>query len=106
MDSKFLNMLGLAMNGKHLISGMDNVIRNIRRKKVYLVLISNDLSTESEKKISDKCNFYNVKLIKVNADQLTIGQALGKERRGIIGITNEGIKDYFLKLFYESGGEG
>ena len=52
-------MLGLANAARALVNG-ETLIKSISANKVELVLIANDASDNTKKKITDKCQFYHV----------------------------------------------
>lgn len=58
--NKKVNLLGLCLRSGNLVSGTDMVIEHIRKKSVHLVVILNDSSENTIKKVVDKCKFYNV----------------------------------------------
>lgn len=84
------SLLGLAARARKIISGEELVVKEIQRNKVMLVLLSNDASKNTEKKISDKCSYYNIPLRHVT-DRYELGQAIGKDARVVVGIQDEGF---------------
>lgn len=59
INKNYLNMLGLANAARALVNG-ETLIKSISANKVELVLIANDASDNTKKKITDKCQFYHV----------------------------------------------
>lgn len=93
------SLLGLAYRARKVITGEELVIREVRSGKAKLVLLSSDASSNTEKKITDKCNYYNVPLVKVdNREQL--GNAIGKEARVVIAILDEGFSKKLRTLVH------
>jgi len=87
MNQNWLQFLGLAFSAGAVISGEEIVVQGVRSKKVFLVILAEDISQNTYKKLTDKCRSYNVKCIqKANSDE--IGHALGKSFRKVIGITD------------------
>ena len=68
----------------------ETLIKSISANKVELVLIANDASDNTKKKITDKCQFYHVDYFIVD-DIETISKAIGKHNRVAVGITNQGF---------------
>ncbi|TSB46445.1 YlxQ family RNA-binding protein [Alkalicoccobacillus porphyridii] len=87
---KWISLLGLAARARELVSGEELVINDIRRKNVYLVLISADASAATAKKIQDKCQHYDIPY-KVGADRFVLGSAIGKAERVVIGVKSKGF---------------
>lgn len=91
---QWYSLLGLCARARKLVTGEELVLKEIKKKQVFLVIIANDASPLTMKKFNDKCNFYNVPL-KTFADRTQLGSAIGKYERVVIGITDEG---FALKL--------
>lgn len=95
MNRQVLQLLGLAMRARKLITGEELVVGAIRNSQAKLVLLATDASANTTKKVSDKCSHYRVPLL-VPADRFTLGAAIGKEARVAIAITDtkmaEGIQ--------------
>lgn len=90
-----IQTLGLAYRGRKIEIG-DSLITAIRKNKVYLVIIATDCGQASKKKISDKCNSFNVKYVVIGS-KLELGQALGKVQISAVGISDEGWAKSILK---------
>ena len=87
MNQKWLNFLGIALSAGAVITGEQLVVSAIQSKKVYFVILAEDTGTNTFKKVTDKCKFYNVEWVqKAGSDEL--GHALGKDFRKVIGITD------------------
>ncbi|RAL26332.1 YlxQ family RNA-binding protein [Thermoflavimicrobium daqui] len=95
--NKLLNTLGLAMRAGKIISGEDLVIREIRSKKAKIVILATDTARNTEKKISDKCQFYQVPMIRFGTRQ-ELGNAIGKTERVVIAVTDFGFAKMIQQL--------
>lgn len=93
--NKFLSMLGLAQRAGKLVSGEEQVIQTIQKRKAYLVLLASDASLNTAKKITDKCNFYHIPLNQ-DYERRTLGQAIGKKERVMIAVTDKGFADALM----------
>ena len=60
------------------------------RVRAKLVLLAADASSNTEKKVSDKCKFYNVPVRKVE-DRSVLGRSIGKEARVVVAVTDQGF---------------
>ena len=94
---KWMSLLGLANRARKLISGEELVVKEIRSGKAKLVLLAEDASKNTEKKISDKCAYYQVPLKRVENRSL-LGQAIGKEARVVVAVLDEGFAEKLQTL--------
>lgn len=94
------SLLGLAARARKIISGEELVVKEIQRKSAKLVLLSKDASKNTEKKIKDKCSFYQVPLRYV-PNRSELGQAIGKDERVVIGILDDGFAKKLNTLLEE-----
>jgi ribosomal protein L7Ae-like RNA K-turn-binding protein len=97
MNDKALALLGLANRAKKLTTGEELVLKAVRREKAKLVIIAEDISERTAKKIHDKCEYYEVALKQVGTrDEL--GGAIGKESRAIIAVLDTGFAKKLKEL--------
>lgn len=90
INNKVYGMLGLVKKAGKATSGTDAVITKIRNYEAYLVVISNDASSGTKKRISDKCKSYDTDYIFYgNCDE--IGRAIGVNNCVAVAITDEGF---------------
>jgi ribosomal protein L7Ae-like RNA K-turn-binding protein len=89
-QQQWMSLLGLANRARKLISGEELVVKEVRSGRAKLVLLAADASANTAKKISDKCNYYQVPLKKVENREL-LGQAIGKEARVTVAILDKGF---------------
>ena len=103
MDSRILNSLGLCAKAGKLIFGAPMIIEAMQKgKRIYLVLEAGDTSDNTHKKITDKCNFYGVEKIRIEADGGTLGATVGKTSvLAAVAITDEGLYKMVSKYFKE-----
>ena len=98
MDEKrFYSMLGLCKRAGRLVSGEFAVSKEIRAGTVELVILAGDASENTKKKFTNMCETYNTELITVGNISL-LGRALGKEKRAVLGITDEGFAGSIIKI--------
>ena len=96
-EQKWMSLLGLANRARKIISGEELALKEVRSGKAKLVLLSKDASINTAKKITDKCNSYNVPLKLVENRQL-LGQAIGKEARVVVAIMDNGFAQKMITL--------
>ena len=90
LNNKFLSMLGLAKRAGAVITGTDLVTKALPSQKVKLVMYAENASANTEKKITDKCKYYNVACIKTVYTSEELAGAIGKlSLVSALGITDE-----------------
>ena len=100
MNTRILNMLGIANKAGKLVTGEDSVISGLQKRKVKMVFVSNDASASTVDKFDKKCFFYHVDCITLfNYEELS--SAIGRNRK-IVGVTDSGICDAIKKIMEES----
>ncbi|WP_042471999.1 YlxQ family RNA-binding protein [Bacillus ndiopicus] len=96
-----LQMLGLAARARKVVSGEELVVKEVRTGGAKLVLLANDASANTAKKIKDKCTYYNVEFY-VFGDRYDLGHATGKEARVVLAITDSGFAKKMSSLLNEN----
>ncbi|MDA1475500.1 YlxQ family RNA-binding protein [Bacillus sp. WMMC1349] len=95
-DSEWFSLLGLANRARKVVSGEDLVVKEIRHSRAKLVLLAKDVSFNTEKKVTDKCKYYNVPF-KTVGDRLLLGRSIGKESRVVVAVTDQGFANTLLR---------
>ena len=94
-----LGMLGLAMKAGKVVIGTEQVIAFIQKRRIKLVLLSSGSSDGTKKKISSKCEFYNVRLTELPIPTDELGSLLGKTYTpAVVGITDENFSNAITKI--------
>lgn len=96
-----MSLLGLANRARKVISGEELVIKEVRNGKAKIVILSQDASDNTRKKISDKCRYYKVPLVSVD-NRYSLGQAIGKEARVVVALADNGFAKKLSELLDES----
>ena len=91
-------MLGLAKRAGKIVCGTDAVIDKVRNKSAFLVIISSDVSQATNKRITDKCNFYETTKIIYGISEAN-GKAVGKTNVAAIAVTDKNFADTILRLY-------
>ena len=94
IDQKTLNALGLCARARKLITGTPMVCESLRgAKKPFLVLCAADNSENTAKKLNDKCSFYGVPIVILNATGTSLADAVGKKGRQVaaVAVTDESL---------------
>ncbi|WP_409347229.1 YlxQ family RNA-binding protein [Paenibacillus sp. MBLB4367] len=90
MKNKVFSNLGLAMRAGKVVTGDESVLDAVRSGEAKLVVVAEDASDNTRKKISDKCSFYEVPLI-VYGSRNELGASLGKPERVVMAVTDAGF---------------
>jgi ribosomal protein L7Ae-like RNA K-turn-binding protein len=85
------------MRAGKLKIGEDAVLQAVRSQNAKLVIVANDASQATSKKIQDKCLFYGVSLRKYGFRD-EIGACIGKDSRVLIACIDEGFAKAMIKL--------
>lgn len=90
---KTLRALGLCAKARRLICGTPMICDALRsNKKPLLVVSASDNAENTAKKLTDKCTYYGVRLVTVEADGDTLAAAVGKKSRvAAVAVTDENL---------------
>lgn len=97
-QKKALALLGLARRAGKLTTGQDQVLKAIRTKKAYVVLMANDSGQSTQKKFSDKCHSYEIALTTEFTKQ-ELSSAIGA-KRSLIAVTDPGFGKKIRQLLF------
>jgi ribosomal protein L7Ae-like RNA K-turn-binding protein len=96
-SNQWMSLLGLANRARKIISGEELTVKEIRSGRAKLILLSADASLNTTKKITDKCNFYNIP-IKTVENREFLGQAIGKDERVVVAVLDDGFARKLVTL--------
>jgi ribosomal protein L7Ae-like RNA K-turn-binding protein len=98
MKANMSQFLGLAMRAGKIVSGEEAVLMAIRQGKAKAVLLAQDGSNNTRKKILDKAKYYAVPTILVDSRE-SLGHAIGKKERVVVGICDAGFANKLLGMY-------
>src|SRR5690625_6313913 len=90
MNHSYLNLLGLAYRARKISTGEELILKDIQKRHAKLILIANDVSEQTKRKLTNKCKTYDVPYIEVD-DRYTLVGAIGKQARVAIAILDDGF---------------
>ncbi|MBE1446445.1 YlxQ family RNA-binding protein [Paenibacillus sp. OAS669] len=96
MNNKWFNNLGLAMRAGKVITGEDAVIDAVRKGEAKMVIVAEDSSPNTLKKVNDKCSTYQVPIHQYGSRE-QLGASIGKETRVVLAITDAGFAKMLKK---------
>lgn len=98
--NKFFNFLSIAKKSGNLLEGYSKCDDYRNNTKIYLFIISNDLSDKSKSKFKKHCIEKNIPYIEdFSKDQL--GIPLGRKEVMLLGILDKDIAKKMLMLYEE-----
>ena len=99
-EQRLRGMLGFAMRAGKVVIGTDAVCTAMRTKNPpKIVVVASDVSENTLKKISTKCEFYKIKSVQLNIGADELGDLLGKTYSpAAVGITDDGFADQIDRI--------
>ncbi len=101
MKDKVLSFLGLAARGRNLVSGEFSTEKAVKERKAELVIVSSDASDNTKKMFANMCAYYQTPIYFYGTRE-TLGNAVGKEIRASVAVTDKGLADGIMKRLEES----
>ena len=90
INNKIYGTMGMAKRAGRAVTGTEAVIAKIRGFEAFLVIISQDASEATKKRISDKCKSYSTDFLFYGSCDDN-GKALGVSNCVAVAITDEGF---------------
>ena len=97
---KFLKFLGIAKKSGNLIEGYSKCDEARNKNKIFLFILSYDLSESSRKKFIKHCVEKKVPYIE-NFSKFELGDSIGREEIMILGVCDKNIADKLITLYEE-----
>ena len=94
---KVLNLIGLATRARLTSMGTDIVINSVQKNNAKIVFVASDASSETIKKIQDKCNYYKI-ICSTLFDTNELNNACGKNNIKVISINDKGFSESIKPL--------
>lgn len=96
MKKKIISYLGFAKKSGNLVSGVNTCTFAIAKGKAKLIIMSCDISENSEKKILKEIRKNNVPYVKYGeSDELS--HAVGAEGRNVFAVCDKNFAEVILK---------
>lgn len=87
---KVLSGLSIAAKAEKIVSGEFSTEKAVRESKAHLVIVACDASDNTKKNFTNICHYYKVKII-FYSDKTALGNAIGKEFRASLAVTDAGL---------------
>ena len=101
-SSKALSLVSLATKAGKTASGEFCTEKEVKTGMAELVIVAEDASDNTKKKFKNMCNFYEVPIY-FYGDKDTLGHAMGKEFRAMVGVTDAGFAKGIVKHLETEG---
>ncbi|NLN50862.1 MAG: hypothetical protein GX149_04490 [Acholeplasmataceae bacterium] len=90
------NRLGLAYRAGKLAVGTERAVKAIQNRKAELILLANDASNLTIKKVTDKAKYYQVK-VNQEFNTQSLSKPLGKSNIKTVAILDKGFSKMYEK---------
>ena len=97
MESKVYGMLGLATKAGKIAFGTEMVLKCMLKHQISLVIIAEDTSENSKKKMINNCQKYNVNYV-IFGTKDGLSHAIGKDNKAIVALKDKNFSDSILKI--------
>lgn len=94
--------MGLAARARKVCFGADSVALQIKKKKVYLIIVAKDASDRTKDKFRNISYKYEIPII-IEGEIEILSKAIGKSNKAIIGIEDSHLASEIQKI--NNGGE-
>lgn len=102
INNKILGLIGLAMKAGKISFGADSVEEAIEKRKVKLVIISEESSDRTKGKFEKICNKNKIPIIIYGTIE-DLSKSIGKNNKAVIGIRDINLSKSILEKY--NGGE-
>ncbi len=102
-NKKILGLIGLSSRARKICFGSDSVEEQIKKKKVYLIIVAIDSYNRTKEKFKKLSQEYETPIIIINENIETLSKAIGKNNKAIIGIEEPNLAKEIYKI--NNGGE-
>lgn len=96
MKKKVINYLGFAKKSGNLVAGVNTCTFALKKGKVKLMILAEDISENSEKKILKEIRKSGVEYIKYgNSEEMS--HAIGSQGRSVFAICDSNFSEVIMK---------
>jgi ribosomal protein L7Ae-like RNA K-turn-binding protein len=95
LENKVYGLLGLSARAGKISFGTEAVLEGIEKNKIKLVIIAEDTSEKTKKKIIESCKNSNIEYL-VFGNIFSNSKAIGKVNKAIIGIIDKNFAEAII----------
>lgn len=96
MRKKVDSYLGFAAKSKNLLTGYHTCLHAVKQKKLKLLILSENLSENTIKKLSRLSNESDIQ-VRIYGKSEELSNATGNQEKGVFGITDVNLAEAILK---------
>ena len=98
INNNILGLIGLAMKTGKIAFGADSVEESILKRKVKLVIVSEESSERTKSKFIKLCQNYNIPII-IDGNIDDLSKTIGKSNKAVIGIKDINFANSIQKKY-------
>ena len=102
INKKILGLIGLAARARKISYGSDSVEINIKKGKIYIIIVAEDASSRTKDKFKKLSNDYKIPFVEIETIE-NLSKAIGKSNKAILGIEDINLSKEIQKI--NNGGE-
>ena len=102
INKKILGLIGLSARARRVCFGADSVEMQIKKRKVYILIISKEASNRTKEKFMNLSKEYDIPVI-IAGEIDELSKAIGKSNKAVIGIEDRNLSKEIKKI--SDGGE-
>ena len=102
INKKIIGLIGLAAKARNISYGADSVEIQVKKKKVYLIIVAQDASDRTKEKFKNISEKYKIPFI-VWGKIEEISKAIWISNKAILGVENLNLSKEIQKI--NNGGE-
>lgn len=96
MNRKVISYLGFAKKSGNLVSGVNTCAFAMSKGKVKLMILADDISENSEKKIMKEIRKYDIEYVKYGSSE-QLSHAVGTAGRNVFAVCDKGFAEVILQ---------
>ncbi|MBN2260932.1 MAG: ribosomal L7Ae/L30e/S12e/Gadd45 family protein [Clostridiales bacterium] len=100
MNSKILTLLGFARKSNNVLFGFQQVSRAAVLGNIELIIFSDEVSGNTEKKVVKAAAMHQIKCIKLSTTE-ELSRAIGESNKSILGIKDKNFAKQILAYYSE-----
>ena len=98
INNNILGLIGLAKKAGKIAFGADSVEESILKRKVKLVIVSEESSERTKSKFIKLCQNYNIPII-IDGNIDDLSKTIGKSNKAVIGIKDINFANSIQKKY-------
>lgn len=89
--------LGLCMRAGRIVSGQEAAVDLARAQKAAIILVDEEVSANTMKRVTDTCRTHNVPAYLMEAG--LIGRSIGRDSAMVIALRRDSMAEKLLSIF-------